>query len=179
MSLPTAEDVVAAAITLALCGQSTKETAMSAAASIRTLSLTGAITSWAHAVVVVGIVAIVPPTSAAAGLKITSPAERATIADADVTVTIELADVTLVRPDNATKKDDVHVIFALDVDTKPFLEGTTTLRRGPNVVHATRTSITFKDVAAGPHNVTVILVYSDHTAAQPPVASSVSFVVAR
>lgn len=120
-----------------------------------------------------------PSASAAAGLKITSPAEGATIADADVTVTIELSDVTLVRPDNATKKDDFHVIFTLDVDTKPFLEGTTRLHRGPHIIHAARTSVTFKDVAAGPHNVTVILVYADHMAVQPPVTSSVSFAVAR
>jgi hypothetical protein len=126
-----------------------------------------------------GIVAIVPPAWAGAGLKITSPADGATIADTDVTVTIELADVPLVRAGNATKKDDFHVIFALDVDTKPFLEGTTRLRQGPNIVHAARPSVTFKDVAAGPHKVMVILVYSDHTAVQPPVTSSVSFVVAR
>jgi hypothetical protein len=144
------------------------------------LSVAVGITRWVTVVVCAGgIFAIFPSASAAAGLKITSPAEGATIADADVTVTIELSDVTLVPPPQATKKDDFHVIFALDVDTKPFLEGTTKLGSGPNRVHTARPSATFKDVAPGPHNVKVILVYSDHTAVQPPVVASVSFVVAR
>jgi hypothetical protein len=97
------------------------------------------------------------------GLKITSPASGATIKGPDVTVTIELSDLTLVAPSSATKKEDLHVIYALDVDTKPFLDGTTKLGSGANRLHRGGTAVTFKDVAPGPHTVQVIVVYSDHT----------------
>ena len=125
------------------------------------------------------IVAILPSVASAADVKITSPANGATLKGPDFTVSIELSDVTLVPPPNATKKEDLHVIYALDVDTKPFLAGTTKLGSGPNRVHTARTSVTFKDVAPGPHTVQVILVYSDHMPVKPLVAPSVNFVVDR
>ena len=125
------------------------------------------------------IVAIVPSAASAADVKITSPTNGATIKAPDVTVTIELSDVTLVPPPKATKKEDLHVIYALDVDTKPFLDGTTKLGFAPNRLHTARTSVTFKDVAPGSHTVQVILVYSDHTPVKPLVTPSVNFVVDR
>lgn len=123
------------------------------------------------------IVAIVPSAASAADVKIASPANGATIKGSDVTVTIELSDVTLVPPSKATKKEDLHVIYALDVDSKPFLAGTTKLGSGPNRQHRGGTSVTFKDVGPGPHTVQVILVYSDHTPVKPLVAPTVNFVV--
>ena len=125
------------------------------------------------------IVAIVPSAASAADIKITSPANGATIKAPDVTVTIELSDVTLVPPPEANKKEELHVIYALDVDTKPFLDGKTKLGSGPNRLHRASTSVTFKDVAPGSHTVQVILVYSDHTPVKPLVAPLVNFVVDR
>ena len=126
------------------------------------------------------IVSIVPSASSAADIKITSPASGATIKGSEVTVTVELSDVTLVAPFKATKKEELHVIYALDVDTKPFLDGTAPkLGSGANRLHRGGRSVTFKDVAPGPHTVQVILVYSDHTPVKPLVAPSVSFVVDR
>jgi len=76
-----------------------------------------------YMMVFMAIVAIVPSASSAADIRITSPANGATIKSSDVPVTIELSDATLVAPSSATKKEDLHVIYALDVDTKPFLDG--------------------------------------------------------
>jgi len=123
--------------------------------------------------------AIVPSAWSAAEIKITSPVTGVTLKGSDVTVTIQLSDVTLVPPPRASKKEDLHVIYTLDVDTKPFLDGTTNLGSGPNRVHTASTSVTFRDVAPGPHTVQVILAYSDHTPVRPPVAPSVNFVVDR
>ena len=125
-------------------------------------------------------IAIVPSAATAADVKITSPSNGGTIKGPDVTVSIELSDVTLVPPSKASKKEDLHVIYALDVDTKPFLDGTTPkLGSDANRLHRGGTSVTFKDVAPGPHTVQVILVHSDHTPVKPLVAPSVSFVVDR
>jgi len=75
------------------------------------------------------------------GLKITSPSNGATIKSPEVTVKIELSDLTLVAPSSATKKEDLHVIYALDVDTKAFLDRTAPkLGSGANRLHRGGTS---------------------------------------
>jgi hypothetical protein len=91
---------------------------------------------------------------------ITSPTNGATVPGPDVTVTIQVTGTTLVPAANATKLDDLHVHYLLDVDPAPYLDGTTPIPTG------------------NPHQVTVILGQSDHRAVQPPVAPSVSFTVA-
>jgi hypothetical protein len=128
-------------------------------------------------VVLMTIAAITLSETSAADVRITSPANGARIKGPDVTVTIELSDVTLVPPSKAVKKEDLHVIYALDVDTKPFLGGMTKLGSGGDRQHRAGTSATFKDVPPGSHTVQVILVYSDHTPVKPLVAPAVSFVV--
>jgi hypothetical protein len=153
-----------------------KESAMRARPPRPVLALR--VGGWATLAALAGILAIDPSASAAGALKVSSPAEGATVAGSDVTVTIELSDVVLVPPPNSAKKDDFHVIYALDVDSQPFLDGRTRLGGTPNkVVHTARK--TFTGLTPGPHSVTVILVHADHTAVQPPVTASVSFVVAR
>jgi|GEM_PF-4334569 len=116
------------------------------------ISMTARLIYWVASMT---IVATLPSAASAADVKITSPANGATIKGSDVTVTIELSGVTLAPPSKATKKEDLHVIYALDVDAKPFLAGTTKLGSGPTRLHRGGTSVTFKDVGLGPHTVQV------------------------
>ena len=110
---------------------------------------------------------------------ITSPTNGATVPGPDVTVTIQVTGTTLVPAANATKLDDLHVHYLLDVDPAPYLDGTTPIPAGnPAIVHSAALTNTFSNVAPGPHQVAVILGQSDHRAVQPPVAPSVSFTVA-
>ncbi len=110
---------------------------------------------------------------------ITSPADGATVAGPDVTVTIEVTGTTLVPAANATKLEDMHVHYMLDADPAPYLSGTTPVPMGdPKIVHSGALSNTFTGVAPGPHKVTVLLGLSSHVAVQPPVAPSASFTVA-
>jgi hypothetical protein len=112
-------------------------------------------------------------------ITITSPANGATVPGPDVTVTIQVTGTTLVPAANATRLEDMHVHYLLDVDPTPFLDGTTPIPTGnPAIVHAAALTTTFSGVAPGAHRVTVILGLSDHRAVQPPVAPSVSFTVA-
>ena len=112
-------------------------------------------------------------------VSITSPANGAAVPGPDVTVTIQVTGTTLVPAANATKLEDMHVHYLLDVDPAPYLNGTTPIPTGnPAIVHAAALTTTFSGVAPGPHRVTVILGLSDHRAVQPPVAPSVSFTVA-
>jgi hypothetical protein len=110
---------------------------------------------------------------------ITSPTNGATVPGPDVTVTIQVTGTTLVPAANATKLEDMHVHYFLDVDATPYLDGTTPIPAGnPAIVHSGALSNTFSNVAPGAHKVTVVLGLSDHRAVQPPVAPSVSFTVA-
>lgn len=110
---------------------------------------------------------------------IASPASGTTVAGTDVTVTIQVTGTTLVPAANATKLEDMHVHYLLDVDPAPYLAGTTAIPAGnPAIVHSAALSNTFSNVAPGAHKVTVILGLSDHRAVQPPVAPSVSFTIA-
>jgi hypothetical protein len=110
---------------------------------------------------------------------ITSPADGATAPGPDVTVSIQVTGTTLVPAANATKLEDMHVHYLLDVDPTPYLDGKTPVPTGnPNIVHSAASTYTFTGVAPGPHRVAVILGLSNHAAVQPPVAPSVSFTVA-
>jgi hypothetical protein len=117
-------------------------------------------------------------TAAAQEVRITSPANGATVAGPDVTIAIAVSGTTLVPAAEATRLEDLHVHYMLDTDAAPYLSGTTPVPTGnPNIVHSGALSNTFGGVAPGAHRVTVLLGYSNHAAFQPPVAPSVSFQV--
>src|ERR1700694_5438084 len=109
---------------------------------------------------------------------IPSPANGATVPGPDVTVTIQVTGTTLVPAASATKLEDMHVHYMLDVDPTPYLSGATAIPAGdPKIVHSAALTNTFTGVAPGAHRVSVVLGLSNHSAVQPPVAPSVSFTV--
>jgi LPXTG-motif cell wall-anchored protein len=113
------------------------------------------------------------------GVVITAPANGATVAGPDVTITIQVTGTTLVPAASATRLEDLHVHYMLDADPAPYLSGATPIPAGdPNIVHSGALSNTFAGVAPGAHRVAVVLGLSNHTAVQPPVAPAVSFTVA-
>jgi hypothetical protein len=110
---------------------------------------------------------------------ITAPTSGATVSGPNLTVTIQVTGTTLVPAANATRLEDLHVHYMLDVDPAPYLAGTTPIPPGnPNIVHSGALTNTFTDVAPGAHTLSVVLGYSNHVAVQPPVAPAVSFTVA-
>ena len=109
-------------------------------------------------------------------VRIVSPSNGSTVSGPDVTISIQVTGTTLVPAADATKLDDMHVHYMLDVDPAPYLDGSTPIPMGnPDIVHTAALSQTFAAVAAGPHRVTVILGLSNHLAVQPPVAPAVTF----
>src|SRR5207244_6056858 len=83
---------------------------------------------------------------------ITSPTNGASVPGPDVTVTIQVAGTTLVAAANATKLEDMHVHYFLDVDATPYLDGTTAIPAGnPAIVHSGSLSNSFTNVAPGAH----------------------------
>jgi hypothetical protein len=119
-----------------------------------------------------------PPVAAAPALRIVSPTDGATVAGPDVTIQIEATDVTLVDGRVATRNEDLHTHYLLDIDPTPYLDGKQDMPIGdPHLVHSAATSNTFTDVAPGPHTVITILSYKDHHVSQPVVMAKVSFTV--
>jgi len=111
-------------------------------------------------------------------VRITSPVNGARVAGPDVTVSIAVTGTTLVPAADATRREDLHVHYLLDVDPTPYLSGATAVAQGdPNQVHTAALSNTFTGLAPGQHRVTVLLGFSDHLAVQPAVAPSVTFTV--
>jgi LPXTG-motif cell wall-anchored protein len=109
---------------------------------------------------------------------ITAPPNGGRVAGPDVTVTIQVTGTTLVPAPMATKLEDMHVHYILDMDPTPWLDGKRPIPMGnPNIVHSGALTNTFAGVAPGPHRVAVVLGLSSHVAVQPPVAPSVSFTV--
>jgi hypothetical protein len=109
-------------------------------------------------------------------ITITSPTDGSTVPGPDVTVTIQVTGTTLVPAANATRLEDLHVHYMLDVDPSPYLSGAIPIPQGdPNIVHSGATSNTFSGVSPGSHRIAVVLGLADHRAFQPPVAPAVAF----
>ena len=125
-----------------------------------------------------GSLVLASPVLAQPQIVITAPSNGGSVPGPNVTVSIQVTGTTLVPAANATKLEDMHVHYLLDVDPAPWLSGTTAIPMGnPNIVHSGALSNTFNDVAPGPHRVVVVLGLANHIAVQPPVAPAVSFTV--
>ena len=133
---------------------------------------------FASALAVLAAFAFVSTAAAQPEVRIVSPTNGASLSGPDVTVTIAVSGTTLVPAAQASRPEDLHVHYLLDVDPTPFLDGSTPIPTGdPNIVHSAATSNTFADVPAGRHRVTVVLALANHVSVEPPVAPSVTFTV--
>ena len=116
---------------------------------------------------------------AAPEVRIVAPSNGSTVRGPDVTVTIALTDLALVPAAQATRLEDLHVHYLLDVDPSPWLDGRTPVPAGDaKIVHSAATSNMFQAVDPGSHRVAVLVGLSNHAAVQPPIAPSVTFTVA-
>ncbi|HLY66043.1 MAG TPA: hypothetical protein VKU60_10965 [Chloroflexota bacterium] len=116
------------------------------------------------------------PAPADVTLVITAPKEGASVPAGTVSVTYDLSSVTLVAPNQASKIDDYQVGALLDVDATPYLQLFKPLPSGDDrIVLTGAKSVTFNNVAAGSHTVTVMLATSDHVSVSPPKFYKVTF----
>jgi hypothetical protein len=100
-----------------------------------------------------------------------APTAGETVSAGAVTVTVAYTGPTLVPAANATKLDDYHLHYFLDVDPTPYLGTTVPIPLGdPRIVHTAATSVTFDNVAAGTHELAVVMTGSNHISLNPPVA---------
>jgi len=120
---------------------------------------------------------VVPPPSGAA-IKITSPSASGTIPAGNLKVTYDLTNITTVPAADAKKIDDLHVHVLLDVDPAPYI-GTSVFipPNNPSIIHTAAKEVTFNDVKAGQHQITVILTGANHISTRPPVTDTLTFTV--
>jgi hypothetical protein len=86
---------------------------------------------------------------------------------------------TLVPAAESKKLDDYHLHYFLDEDATPFI-GATPLpipTGNPKIVHSAALQVTFDNVAAGSHTVTVVMTGNNHISLSPPVTAKVTFKV--
>ena len=116
-------------------------------------------------------------------ITVTQPQAGATVPAGDVTVTYDVSDVLLVPAASAQKPEDYHLHAVLDLDTSPWLGTNVAVPAGsanPNparVIHTAAKSVTFTNVTAGDHTVTVWLSFSTHISVIPSVSATRKFTV--
>lgn len=116
-------------------------------------------------------------------ITITAPTSGQAVAPGNVTVSYEVSDVTLVPAASAQKPEDYHVHAAMDLDASQWIGKDVVVPTGdanPNparLMHTAAKTLTFANVTAGEHTVTVWLSFANHTSVRPPVSATVKFTV--
>ena len=124
-----------------------------------------------------------PTSKPIAMITITAPKAGVTVSTGDVVVTYDVSDVVLVPAASAQKPEDYHLHAAMDMDTSQWI-GTSVpvpaASANPNpsrLIHTAAKTVTFTNVAAGDHTVTVWLSLASHVSLKPSVSASVKFTV--
>jgi hypothetical protein len=109
-------------------------------------------------------------------LHITAPTAGQSVAAGSVQVSVSYQGPPLVPAANATKLDDLHLHYFLDENAAPYLGTQVPVPTGnPHIVHSAALQVTFDNVAAGSHTVTVFLSGSNHVSVAPPASDQVTF----
>jgi hypothetical protein len=106
----------------------------------------------------------------------TAPTAGETVNAGSVTVTVNYTGPALVPAANATKLDDYHLHYFLDVDPTPYIGSVVPMPlNDPRVIHTAATTTTFDNVAAGTHALAVVMSGSNHISVTPPMAEKETF----
>jgi hypothetical protein len=109
-------------------------------------------------------------------LTFTAPPAGDTVNAGSVMVSVSYSGPALVPAANATKLDDYHLHYILDVDPTPYLGTAMPIPLGdPRIIHSASTSVTFDNVAVGTHTLAVVMTGSNHISVNPPVAQTETF----
>jgi hypothetical protein len=118
------------------------------------------------------------PKPADVSLRITAPAAGQTLPAGSVQATVDYSGPPLVAAANATRLDDYHLHYFLDENATAYIGTLVPVPMGnPRIIHTAATQVTFDNVAAGSHTLTVLLTGSNHISVTPPVSEQVTFSV--
>lgn len=116
-------------------------------------------------------------TSSAPSVTITSPTNGASVSAGSLTVTVQVANFTVVdKQGQAAVPGEGHAHFYLDV-AAPTAPGQPAVPASGVWAHVSGTTYTFTNVAAGAHTIAVQLVNNDHTPVIPLVVAQINVTV--
>lgn len=111
-------------------------------------------------------------------VRITAPAEGATVAAGDLQISIVVSNFEAVNKLGAAKSaGEGHVHFFVDVSAIPTAPGKPAVSAEGTYHAVATTSYTITNVGPGNHTIAAELVNNDHTPLEPPVVAKVSFTV--
>lgn len=113
-------------------------------------------------------------------LKITSPANGATLPAGDITIKTAVQNFNIVdKQGQSNVTGEGHLHFYMDVNPLPSTAGQPAIPADPNAVwaHVSDTTYTFKNVPPGQHTFSVQLANNDHTPVYPIVTDMVTITV--
>ena len=125
-----------------------------------------------------------PPAGAAskpanASVKISAPAAGARASAGSVKVTVDYQGPALVPGAESTKLEDYHLHYFLDEDATPYIGTAQVIPAGnPKIIHSAAREVTFENVAAGSHTITVVMTGNNHVSVYQSVSEKVTFTVA-
>ena len=150
---------------------------------VRALALTVAVLTMVLTACAAPVASPRPTAKPLATITITAPKAGVTVSTGDVVVTYDVSDVALVPAASAQKPEDYHLHAAMDMDTSQWI-GTgvpvPAASANPNpsrLIHTAAKTVTFTNVAAGDHTVTVWLSLASHVSVTPSVSATVKFTV--
>jgi len=117
-----------------------------------------------------------PPPAANISLRITSPADGATV-NGSVAIAAEQSGATI-KPATDNDPNAAHFHYFIDRDPATVLRPGQPIPSGqPDIIHSADASYTAADLRPGQHNVWVVLAHTDHSPFSPNVESKVTFTV--
>ncbi|MBI4295754.1 MAG: DUF4399 domain-containing protein [Chloroflexi bacterium] len=110
------------------------------------------------------------------GVTIVSPIAGASVSPGSVTITVQVANFTLVALGGANAPGEGHLHYYMDVEI-PTAAGQPAVTAAGTYKAVNATSVTWDNVAVGTHTFGVQLVNSNHTPLSPPVTAKVTVTV--
>ncbi|MDD1678160.1 MAG: hypothetical protein LUO93_03115, partial [Methanomicrobiales archaeon] len=123
------------------------------------------------------IAGCVTPPAATPHITITSPVDGATISSRDVTISVQVQNLTLVNKlGQANVAGEGHIHYFRDVEP-PTTPGQIAVTTPGTYVPTANTSYTWMNLSPGMHNFSVELVNNDHTPLVPPVVETIDVTI--
>jgi len=120
----------------------------------------------------------VAPRPGDVSLRIASPAPNDTPSAGALRVRVEYRGPGLVPGAESQKLTDYHLHYFLDEDAAPYLGTEIVIPSGnPKILHSAAQEVTFENVAAGAHTVTVVLTGNNHISVSPATSDKVTFTI--
>lgn len=111
-----------------------------------------------------------------ASLAITAPKQGDALIAGALKVAVDYSGPALIPGAEAKKLDDYHLHYFLDEDATRYIGTQMPIPTGnPHIVHSAARELTFENIAAGNHTLTVVMTGNNHISVTSPLTDTVTF----